>query len=148
MGDGFRVACPRCGTANVVPAARLADRPRCGRCAQPLLGGAPAVLTEGNREAHLGGSDLPSVVWACAPWAEACGALLGPDLAAVAEALAEECRVASLDVEVEPRAAAALGVRAVPSAILFRGGREAARREGPLGTEALVRWVRGRPSPS
>lgn len=147
MGDGFRVACPRCGTRNVVPSWRLADRPRCGRCAQPLLGGAPAVLTEGNREAHLGVSDLLSVVWACAPWSEACETL-APDLEAAAEALAEECRVAILDVEAEPRAAAALGVRAVPSAILFRGGREAARREGPLGTEALVAWVRGLLAPS
>ncbi|MBE0617811.1 MAG: thiol reductase thioredoxin [Proteobacteria bacterium] len=143
MEDGTWVVCPRCTTRNVVPMARLPDRPRCGRCGKPLLGGSPAVLTADNWKAHLEASSLPTVVWLCAPWSEACAAL-APDLGEAAEVLAEECRVSVLDVESEPQVAARLEVRAVPGAVLFVGGREVARRVGPIPVEELIHWVRDR----
>src|SRR3954468_23196455 len=40
------IACARCGTANRVPAARLAEGPKCGKCGAPLLDGKPVALDD------------------------------------------------------------------------------------------------------
>src|SRR5712691_2967439 len=42
------VACPSCDTKNAVPAARLADRGKCGHCGKPLFQSHPMALTEAH----------------------------------------------------------------------------------------------------
>ena len=39
--DKLLIACPRCLTANRVPAARLGENPKCGKCSSLLVEGRP-----------------------------------------------------------------------------------------------------------
>ena len=42
--ETVQVACPHCLTPNRVPAGRLGEGPKCGKCGTPLLDGHPAAL--------------------------------------------------------------------------------------------------------
>ena len=47
--DKLLLACPRCLTPNRVPAARLGEDPKCGKCGARLLVGKPVALSQAWR---------------------------------------------------------------------------------------------------
>ncbi len=49
MSDPLIVVCPACQAANRVPAARLDDGGKCGKCGQALFTGAPLELALAGR---------------------------------------------------------------------------------------------------
>src|SRR3970040_554124 len=62
------VACPRCLSANRVPAGRLAEQPKCGQCGSELLDGAPVALDETRFDDFVARTGLPVLVDFWAPW--------------------------------------------------------------------------------
>lgn len=54
---------------------------------------------------------------------------------------AGRARFAKLDTEAAPAVAARFGIRAIPTLVLLRGGREVARISGAIDDAALTRWV-------
>jgi len=68
MTDAQHIVCPHCTGVNRVPAARLAQAPKCGKCKQPLFDGKPLELTATNFQHHIGRSDIPVLVDFWAPW--------------------------------------------------------------------------------
>ena len=50
-------------------------------------------------------------------------------------------RLAKLNTEEVQEIAARLGIRSIPTLILFRNGREIARQSGAMDTGNLVRWI-------
>ena len=62
MKNDLHLVCPHCQSINRVPAAKLADRPNCGRCQQPLFTGEPIELTTATFSRHVERSDLPLLV--------------------------------------------------------------------------------------
>jgi len=58
MSDPLLIPCPACHGLNRIPAARLADAPRCGRCKADVLPGKPFELTQASFDAQNRG-DLP-----------------------------------------------------------------------------------------
>ena len=49
-----------------------------------------------------------------------------------------------LNSDAEQQVAARLGIRGIPTMILFHGGREVARTSGAMNTRQIVAWVRER----
>jgi thioredoxin 2 len=137
----MHIVCPRDGAVNRVPAERLAEGPRCGKCHQPLFEGAPMALSGANFDLHAGRSDLPLLVDFWAPWCGPCRAM-APAFEKAAALLEPRMRLAKVNTEDEPQIASRFGIRSIPTLILFKGGQEVARQPGALGhPEQIARWA-------
>ncbi|MDH0144328.1 thioredoxin TrxC [Aquipseudomonas alcaligenes] len=134
------IPCPACNGLNRIPSERLGDAPRCGRCKSPVLPVAPITLSQASFAAQLKG-DLPLLVDVWADWCGPCKAF-APTFAQAAAQLQGRCRLGKLDSEANPQLSAQLGMRSIPSLILFRGGVEVARQSGALPLPQLLAWLR------
>ena len=138
--DHVHLACTACLAENRVPSARLAEAPNCGRCGAALLDGTSVALDDAKFDRYIGRTTLPVVVDFWAPWCSPCRAM-APAFEKAASQLASSVRFAKLNTEDAPAIAARFGIRAIPTLVLYREGRELARVSGVLDAGSLVRWV-------
>ena len=134
------LACPRCLIANRVPAGRLGDDPKCGKCGAPLLDSKPVALTDETFEPFVGRCDLPVVVDFWAAWCAPCRAM-APAFEQLAGEMKTQVRFGKLDTEQAQGVAARFGIRSIPTMILFRGGREVARTAGAMDSRGIRSWL-------
>ena len=140
MTTAILVTCPHCHSKNRLPAERLTDGGKCGRCKTALFDGHPVALTAQSFDAHLQ-SDLPLVVDFWAPWCGPCRTF-APTFEQAARAVEPAVRLAKVDTEAEPALAQRFAIRSIPTLILFRQGREVSRMSGALPGHALVQWIK------
>ncbi len=140
MKELMQVVCPNCDTTNRVPATRLADDPKCGKCHNKLFSGVPLALTGANFQTHIKRSDVPIVVDFWAPWCGPCKSM-APAYAQAASTLEPKVRLAKLDTEQEPSIGAQFRIQSIPTLVMFASGQEVARQSGAMMQADIVRWV-------
>lgn len=132
------VACPFCATLNRVDLGRIADRPKCGQCARPILLDRPIAVTDATLDGVLAGTDVPVVMDCYADWCGPCK-IMAPILDDFAHDRQGEVLVTKLDTDRNPATARRFDVRAIPTLLVFRNGREVGRQAGVIPREGLDR---------
>ena len=136
----MELVCPHCFAVNRVPDDRLADAPKCGKCASPLLPGQPVDLTTSSFDRFIAHAGLPVLVDFWAGWCGPCK-MMAPIFQQVSAEMRTRVRFAKVDTEAHPQVSMRHHIKGIPSLILFRSGAEVARISGAMEAHALKRWL-------
>jgi thioredoxin 2 len=134
------VTCRSCGSPNRIEPARLRRglEPVCGRCRTRLpVSAAPIEVTDKTFDEEVLDSPVPVLLDVWAPWCLPCRGM-APVLDEIASSLAGRVRVAKLDVDKNPEAAARLRIEGIPTLFVFKDGREVTRMIGARGKDDLL----------
>jgi len=132
------VTCSQCSATNRIPAKRLAESPRCGRCKTALTLDKPIVASSAAEfDELIQGSPLPVVVDFWAAWCGPCR-MVAPEIEKLARQRAGKVIVAKLDTEAVPDVAARYSIQGIPAFIAFNDGRETSRAVGAMSAEKLA----------
>ena len=76
-------------------------------------------------------------------WAEWCGPcrLIAPALDEIATEMAGKIKIAKVNVDENPQIASQLGIRSIPTMMLFKDGKLAAQKVGAAPKGELSRWI-------
>jgi|SRR5882724_3566326 len=134
------VRCPSCGTENRIPASRLDKKARCGRCRTAIgpLDAPYAVTSSTEFNELIGQSPLPVLVDFWASWCGPCR-VVAPEMAKIAATRAGSVVIAKVSTEELPDVAQRFGIQSIPTFVLFRQGREAARASGAMPSAQIER---------
>ena len=121
--------CGFCLTMNKVDLARAGQRPACGECGRPILLDRPVKVSEEDFDKTVLGATAPVLVDFYADWCGPCR-MVAPFVDEIAQANVGRLLVVKVDTDRAPGIAGRLGIRGVPTLVLFKGGVEVGRSVG------------------
>ncbi|HRJ70506.1 MAG TPA: thioredoxin TrxA [Beijerinckiaceae bacterium] len=101
---------------------------------------AAAKVTDQSFDADVLKSGQPVVVDFWAEWCGPCR-MIAPSLDQIAAEMAGKVKVVKLNVDENPNMAAKLGIRSIPTLMLFKDGKLAATKVGAASKGDLQKWI-------
>ena len=98
-------------------------------------------VTQENFEKEVVKSDKPVLVDFWAPWCMPCK-IIAPAVEAIADEMKSDIKVMKLNVDEAPDVATELSIMNIPTLVIFKEGREAARIIGVNSKEAIENKIR------
>ena len=134
------IRCQFCGSWNRVDVARAADRPKCGKCAKPMLLDRPLHLDDESFARTVADSTVPVFVDFYADWCGPCK-MMAPAVDQLAGNYTGRAIVAKLNTDASPQTSMSFNIRGIPTSIVFSEGKEVARQSGALPYQALAAMI-------
>lgn len=134
MTDARRLhfRCPQCGAINRIPQDRLYDGPKCGQCKTRVDPTTPPADVDDAALARLiESSPVPVLVDFWAAWCGPCR-MLAPHVADLALRHAGKLIVVKVDTERHQGFASQLGVRSIPTLVVYKDGEPVNRQLGAV----------------
>ncbi len=134
------IVCPHCNAVNRVNLKDEAKDIVCGKCKKSLKDTYPVELNATNFKTHIEKNDIPVVVDFWAPWCGPC-LMMAPQFEEAAKHFPLKVRFAKINSDNYPEIAGMFGIRGIPTLILFKNGREAARVSGAMTAPQIIQWI-------
>lgn len=123
------VPCPFCGTLNRIRLDKLSAGPKCGSCAKPLHLDRPTAVSEADFDKVISGTNVPVLVDFYADWCGPCK-MIAPIVDQIAQTHEGTVVVLKVDSDRAPHLSEQLGIRGIPTLLVFRNGKESGRHVG------------------
>jgi thioredoxin 1 len=103
---------------------------------------ATTKVTDASFDADVLQSSNPVVVDFWAEWCGPCK-MIGPSLEEISKEMDGKVTIAKVNVDENPGVAGKLGIRSIPTLMLFKDGKLASQKVGALPKGELVKWING-----
>ncbi len=142
--ENIIVRCSGCGTKNRIPARRLNESPRCGKCRAPLnvsgARGIPVHVTDQSFNREVISHQGPVLVDCWAPWCGPCK-MMAPVLDQLAAEYRGRAKIAKLNVDENPAIASRYGIQSIPTMLIFKNGTQIDKVIGALPRDEIERHL-------
>ncbi len=132
--------CEKCKKVNRVEL-NTGKEPVCGSCKSVLaVHGVVVNASDQTLQILIKKSPLPIVLDVWAPWCGPCRAF-APTFEAVSQSYAGKIVFVKLNSDLNQQVSGQLGIRGIPTVVIFKNGTEVTRQSGALPQEQFSQWL-------